>query len=126
MRFFLILTVLLSSLTFAQPANSGSGNEMPELDSFTPDQVDKSLDPCNDFFQYACSKWLKANPIPSDQAGWGTFNKLAIWNVAAIHNTLEDAAKPSASRNAADQKAGDQYAACMDAGAGKKGGNTHP
>src|SRR6476661_7235485 len=103
MRIFLVLTILLSTFTFAQPANSGSGNEMP-------DQVDKSLDPCNDFFQYACSKWLKANPIPSDQAGWGTFNKLAIWNVAAIHSTLEDAAKPTASRNAADQKAGDHYA----------------
>ena len=101
MRIFLALTILLSTFTFAQPANSGSGNEMPDLDSFTPDQVDKSLDPCNDFFQYACSKWLKANPIPSDQAGWGTFNKLAIWNVAAIHSTLEDAAKPSASRNPA-------------------------
>ena len=75
MRIFLALTILLSTLTFAQPANSGSGNEMPDLDSFTPDQVDKSLDPCKDFFQYACSKWLKANPIPVDQAGSGTFNQ---------------------------------------------------
>jgi len=114
MRSFLALTVLLSTLTFAQPANSGSGEEMPSLESFTPDQVDKTLDPCNDFFKYACSKWLKANPIPADQAGWGTFNKLAIWNVAAIHSTLEDAAKPAASRSAADQKAGDHYASCMD------------
>jgi len=114
MRSFLALTVLLSTLTFAQPANSGSGEEMPSLESFTPDQVDKTLDPCNDFFRYACSKWLKANPIPADQAGWGTYNKLAIWNVAAIHSTLEDAAKPAASRSAADQKAGDHYASCMD------------
>src|SRR5215468_534187 len=122
MRIFLSLTVLLSTLTFAQPANSGSGEEMPSLESFTPDQVDKTLDPCNDFFKYACSKWLKANPIPADQAGWGTFNKLAIWNVAAIHSTLEDAAKPSAGRSAADQKAGDHYASCIDEAAVDKAG----
>ena len=122
MRIFLALTVLLSTLTFGQPASSGAGEEMPNLESFTPDQVDKTLDPCNDFFKYACSKWLKANPIPADQAGWGTFNKLAIWNVAAIHSTLEDAAKPAASRSAADQKAGDHYASCMDEAAVNKAG----
>jgi predicted metalloendopeptidase len=116
-RFFLALTILLSTLSFAQPASSGSGDAMPDLERFTPDQVDKSLDPCSDFFQYACSKWLKANPIPSDQAGWGTFNKLAIWNVAAIHSTLEQAA-------AADQKAGDHYASCMDEAAVNKAGIT--
>jgi putative endopeptidase len=121
-RFFLVFTVLVSTLVYSQPAKSGSEEAMPELDSFTPDQVDKSLDPCNDFFQYACSKWLKANPIPSDQAGWGTFNKLAIWNVAAIHSTLEQAAMPSASRSAADQKAGDHYASCMDEAAINKAG----
>ena len=50
---------------------------MPDLEHFSLDQVDKSLDPCTDFFQYACSKWIKANPIPPDQGGWGTFNSLA-------------------------------------------------
>ena len=49
MRIFLVLTILLSTFTFAQPANSGSGNEMPDLDSFTPDQVDKSLRTYADF-----------------------------------------------------------------------------
>lgn len=97
---------------------------MPDLERFTPDQVDKSLDPCNDFFQYACSKWVKANPIPADQAGWGTFNKLAIWNVAAIHNTLEQAATPKPTRSAADTKAGDYYASCMDEAAINKAGIT--
>src|SRR5262249_26252798 len=114
MRIFLALMVLLSTLMFAQQANSGSGEEMPSLESFTPDQVDKTLDPCNDFFKYACSKWLKANPIPADQAGWGTFNKLAIWNIAAIRNALEQVSNPDPNRNAADQKAGDHYASCMD------------
>ena len=95
---------------------------MPALEHFSIEQVDKSLDPCSDFFQYACGKWMKANPIPPDQGGWGTFNALAIWNVAAVHNTLEDAAKPSADRTAVQQKVGDYYASCMDEDAINKAG----
>ncbi|MGZ4825458.1 MAG: M13 family metallopeptidase [Terriglobales bacterium] len=115
MRLYVLLAVLLFSLAaVAQPAPPTDESAMPDLERFSPDQVDKALDPCNDFFQYACGKWVKANPIPADQASWGTFNKLAIWNIAAIHNTLEQAAAPSSSRSAADQKAGDHYASCMD------------
>jgi len=122
MRLCTLLIILLSALmAFAQPSPAND-TTMPDLARFSPDQVDKSLDPCNDFYQYACSKWIKANPIPPDQAGWGTFNKLAIWNIAAIHNTLEQAAQPSSARSAADQKAGDHYASCMDEAAIDKAG----
>src|SRR6202022_4866056 len=94
MRICILLAVVfaLCAPAFAQtPAPPSSS--MPALEHFHIDQVDKSLDPCSDFFQYACGKWLKANPIPPDQGGWGTFNALAIWNIAAVHNTLEEAAK---------------------------------
>jgi putative endopeptidase len=125
MRFCAVLAVLLSAVfCFAQPPATGSEDAMPDLERFSPGQADKSLDPCNDFFQYACSKWLRANPIPADQAGWGTFNKLAIWNVAAIHNTLEQAAAPGSKRSAGEQKAGDHYASCMDESAINKAGIT--
>jgi predicted metalloendopeptidase len=68
---------------------------MPALEHFSIDQVDKTLDPCTDFFQYACGKWLKANPIPPDQGGWGTFNALAIWNVARHAGRGGEAFSPS-------------------------------
>jgi predicted metalloendopeptidase len=97
---------------------------MPALDHFSIDQVDKSLDPCSDFFQYACSKWLKANPIPPDQGGWGTFNALAIWNISAVHNTLEAAAQPSPNRTPVQRQVGDYYASCMDEDAINKAGLT--
>ena len=110
----LFAILVLAVCSAAQSVPRAANNDMPDLEHFSPDQADKSLDPCSDFFQYACSKWVKANPIPADQANWGTFNKLAIWNTAAIRNTLEQVANPDPNRNAADQKAGDHYASCMD------------
>jgi len=101
---------------------AGDASSMPSLEHFSADQGDRTLDPCNDFFQYACSKWVKANPIPADQAGWGTLNSLAIWNLAALRNTLEDASKDSPGRTPVQQKAGDYYASCMNETAINGGG----
>ncbi len=114
MRIAAILSVSLVLCVFSFAQAGSAAGSMPTLEHFSPDQVDKSLDPCTDFFKYACSKWIKANPIPPDQAGWGTFNSLAIWNVAAVHQTLEDAASASTSANPVEKKVGDYYSSCMD------------
>jgi predicted metalloendopeptidase len=106
--------VALAAVSAGQTIVPASPESMPALERFSSEQADKSLDPCTDFFQYACGKWIKAHPIPADQAGWGTLNSLAIWNIAAIHNTLEDAAGKSSNRTAIEQKVGDYYASCMD------------
>ena len=126
MRLCALLTVVFTvcAASFAQTVPASSSSSIPALERFSIDQVDKTLDPCSDFFQYACGKWLKANPIPPDQGGWGTFNALAIWNIAAVHNTLEEAAKPSPNRTAVEQKVGDYYASCMDEDAVNKAGLT--
>ncbi len=124
MRLLTVLAVLAALVvaSVAQTAAAPPQPSMPALEHFNPDQIDKSLDPCSDFFQYACGKWMKANPIPPDQAGWGTLSALAIWNVAAIHSTLEDAANKSSDRTPAEQKIGDYYAACVDEAAINKAG----
>ena len=103
----------IGSPAWAQAAGGPSKDAMPELQRFDAAQVDKSMDPCTDFFEYACHKWNRENPIPSDQAGWGTFNMLGIWNLAAVRNTLEEAQQPSPNRTPAEQKAGDYYGSCV-------------
>jgi putative endopeptidase len=108
---FLGVSLLVGCALLARAASPPDA--LPALEHFDPDQVDKTLDPCSDFFQYACGKWIKANPIPADQAGSGTFTKLFIWNVSAVRATLEDAASAS-SRTPVEQQVGDYYASCMD------------
>jgi putative endopeptidase len=86
----------------------------PKLDHFNPDLVDKSLNPCDDFYKYACSKWIAANPIPSDEVFWSTGSGLEMWNDAILRETLEAASKDDPKRTPVQQKIGDYWAACMD------------
>jgi len=125
-RFFsaAVLTLTASAVlaqTFpaqsARPKVVGGGadqSSVPKLEHFDADLVDKTLDPCNDFYKYSCSKWLNANPIPADQVYWSTGSSLELWNEGVLRDTLEAASKNDASRNPVQQKIGDYWAACMD------------
>ena len=111
----LLLTLLTSFiLCCGLSAQTVPSASMPRLEKFDPAMIDRDLNPCSDFYQYSCSKWLKTNPIPSDQPGWGTFNSLALWNVAAVRETLEQASSAAAKRTMVERKVGDYYAACVD------------
>ena len=76
--------------------------------------LDRSADPCVDFYQYACGTWMKNNPIPPDQASWGRFDELQERNRQVLHEILEKASANDPQRDAVTQKIGDFYAACMD------------
>ena len=76
--------------------------------------MDRTVDPCVDFFQYSCGGWIKNNPIPPDQSSWDTYSKMQDENRARLRGILEAAAAPDPARNAATQKIGDYYSSCMD------------
>jgi len=82
--------------------------------TFDASATDKSVDPCTDFYEFSCGNWLKANPIPADQAMWGRFSELQERNRAILRDILEKASVNDPKRNAVDQKIGDYYASCMD------------
>jgi len=114
----LAVTLAVSAALSAQsvrpssPAAGGSGET--KLEHFDPDLADKTLDPCDDFYKYSCSKWLTANPIPSDQVFWSTGSGLELWNEGALRDTLQAASKNDEGRSPVEQKIGDYWAACMD------------
>jgi endothelin-converting enzyme/putative endopeptidase len=86
--------------------------EMPYSPSLDLTSLDRTVDPCVNFYQYACGGWKKLNPIPADQATWDVYSKLANENQQFLWGILEQDAKAT-DRTPIQQKVGDYFEACM-------------
>jgi len=117
------ILMLAGILAEAQSKTSSASSDQPKpMVSFDTNAMDKSVDPCTDFYQFACGTWLKNNPIPADQASWGRFNELHEHNQLVLREILEKHSADNPTRDAVDQKIGDYYFSCMDeAGINAKG-----
>jgi len=113
---FLAVIVLLVPAMWAQ--NAGEKAEV----RFSADMLDKSIDPCNDFYAYACGKWQAQNPVPADRPTWGRFNELQERGEYIVRDILQQAADKKSGRSPIEQKIGDYYASCMDESAIEKAG----
>jgi endothelin-converting enzyme/putative endopeptidase len=108
---FCFLTVLSVFASASVLAQTSSAKPAP---GFSLDNIDKTVDPCVDFYQYACGNWLKNSEIPADQSGWGSFTELDERNMDIERGILEKAEAGGARRDAVDQRIGDLYGSCMD------------
>jgi len=74
--------------------------------------MDRSADPCVDFFQYSCGGWQKNNPIPPDQARWDVYAKMEQDNRRVLWGILDRLSTQATGRTVPQQKIGDAFAAC--------------
>src|SRR6476660_513515 len=121
-----LLVVAVVSLAPAQQKAGAAGTNaavepaLPYSPSLDLNSMDKSVDPCVDFYQYSCGGWQKKNPIPPDQVSWGVYGKLYQDNLNFLRGILEQAAAAKGQRDTVTQEIGDFYASCMDEAAVEK------
>ncbi|MBV9505041.1 MAG: M13 family metallopeptidase [Acidobacteriia bacterium] len=97
---------------------------LPYTPSLDVSFIDRAVDPCQDFYRFACGTWNKQNPIPPDQARWDVYGKLETENLRFLWGILEEAAVATAGRTSNQQKIGDYFSACMDQQAVERAGTT--
>lgn len=116
-----VALVAAGSWTLAQAQATGAAEASKPaqlvyvpIPGFDATSMDKTADPCNDFYKFACGKFAANHPIPADQPssdeGYALFNV----NTQSLNKILAEAAAGGAGRSADEQKIGDYYNACMD------------
>jgi endothelin-converting enzyme/putative endopeptidase len=96
---------------------------MPYSPSLDVTSLDRTVNPCVDFYKFSCGGWQQNNPIPADQASWSVYAKLANENQQFLWGILEDDAKGGRDRSPTQQKIGDYYESCMNTAAIDKAGD---
>jgi putative endopeptidase len=115
--FLFVVLPIASMLSVARP---GLAQPKPaETSAVDLAALDRTADPCGDFYQFACGGWMASHPIPSDRSIWSRFDELQDRNDDMLRQLLESAA---AQPTGETRKIGDYYASCMDeAGIDAKG-----
>jgi putative endopeptidase len=101
-----VLFALIPLAAFAQAPASKSGVDTTAMN--------KAVDPCVDFHQYACGAWIKAHPLPADRSRYGRFAELQDRNEAIELDILKSAGAAKAAPGSPEQKIGDFFASCLD------------
>src|SRR5258706_9763678 len=107
----LLVALLLVALPLATALTLAQARSAPSASGLELGALDRKVDPCDDFFLFACGEWLAKNPIPADRPRWGRFDELQDRNTDALRRLLETTSTAS---NPSTKKIGDYYASCMD------------
>ena len=103
---FIALALIATSCNSKKEATKESGIRLANLD--------QTINPRNDFYQYACGGWMKANPLTDEYSSFGSFDQLAENNRTQIKGLIEELAKQQSQPGSITQKIGDLYNIAMD------------
>lgn len=103
---FIALALIATSCNSKKEATKESGIRLANLD--------QTINPRNDFYQYACGGWMKANPLTDEYSSFGSFDQLAENNRTQIKGLIEELAKKQSQPGSITQKIGDLYNIAMD------------
>ena len=110
---FYMKKILLAITTLALITSCNNKEAAPKPDILAAN-LDSSVKPGEDFFEYANGGWLKKNPIPGEQSSWGIGNLVIEENLKRLREISEKAAASNAAKGSNDQKIGDFWSMAMD------------
>jgi putative endopeptidase len=111
----LAVPILAGNPAIAQAPDASKPAPPAAIKSFDPAAIDKTADPCTDFYQYSCGNWVKNNPVPADQVRWArSFSLLGECNRYLLWEELNAAA--TSPKSPLEKQYGDYFAACMNTG----------
>jgi endothelin-converting enzyme/putative endopeptidase len=112
-RHYLLLPIVCASFAVLAQDRNYTPMALPKLESFQPSLIDSSQDACTDFFEYTCSQWIEAHPIPADMPLTSVALPLYLYNQTILRNTMaKAAADPKAAGT--ERQIGDFWQSCMD------------
>jgi putative endopeptidase len=125
----IVLAVLLSSSTTITTPATCQTPECIQLASTLLSNMNRSADPCEDFYEYTCGNWAKTNPIPDDRSRYSTFTKLYEQNEEILRRILDNPSTSTTTSGSniattATEKAMYIYQSCMDVEAIEAKGST--
>src|SRR5258708_16868751 len=115
----LLTVVVLLGAALGQTASQPQTAPAPKFDI---NNIDKSLDPCVDFYKFACSKWMKNNPAPPEYPDWVSFSEVYEHNLGILRSILDKYSANDPQRSPINRKIGDFYASYTDESAVNKAG----
>ncbi|HLJ76833.1 MAG TPA: M13 family metallopeptidase [Acidobacteriaceae bacterium] len=115
---FLVVLLVCTAAASAQTAGSAASVKTDKvyapIPGFDATAMDKTADPCVNFYQYACGNFSKVHPIPADAPEFDEFYNLMEYNTQVLHELLQKAASAQANIGTNEQKVGDYYQSCLD------------
>jgi putative endopeptidase len=109
-----VIAVVTLFAACSQTTTTTNTTSSPASGDFLAANLDTTVSPGVDFFQYANGGWLKRHPIPASEAAWGIGNEVREQLYVNLRKINEDAAATSATPGSDAQKIGDFWAVAMD------------